>query len=470
MPTTDPAVRSDDHHGPDGREGARPAPGGTSRRGLLLGAGAVGGGLLGTARGYGAGHTSASTAPGASAAPGAGASPSEVMGDTGIEGDVGRAGWAEPGGQAARVAVSSPVGTDTVPFHGPRQAGVDTPAQAHAVFLALDLREDADRVRIERMLRLLTDDASRLTQGRATIADTEPELAAAPARLTVTFGFGPELVRRVAPDRAPAWLRPLPAFEQIDRLDPAFSDGDLLLQICGDDRMSVAHARRMLLKAARPFATERWVQEGFRSARGAHPTGTTMRNLFGQVDGTGNPAADTPHLDRVVWGVGAEQVGVTPWIPDGTSVVIRRIEMLMDTWDELDRPAKEKVIGRRLGTGAPLTGEQEHDEPDFDAVGPTGFPVISDIAHLRRARGEEPEYGMLRRGYNYDDPRGALEAGSGLIFAAYQADVDRQFVPVQARLAESDHLNLWTVPVGSAVFAIPPGCAEGGFVGDALFA
>ena len=470
MPTTDPAVRSDDHHGPDGREGARPAPGGPSRRGLLLGAGAVGGGLLGTALGYGAGHASASTAPGPSAAPGAGASPSEVMGDTGIEGDVGRAGWAEPGGQAARVAVSSPVGTDTVPFHGPRQAGVDTPAQAHAVFLALDLREDADRVRIERMLRLLTDDAARLTQGRATIADTEPELAAAPARLTVTFGFGPELVRRVAPDRAPAWLRPLPAFEQIDRLDPAFSDGDLLMQICGDDRMSVAHARRMLLKAARPFATERWVQEGFRSARGAHPTGTTMRNLFGQVDGTGNPAADTPHLDRVVWGVGAEQVGVTPWIADGTSVVIRRIEMLMDTWDELDRPAKEKVIGRRLGTGAPLTGEQEHDEPDFDAVGPTGFPVISDIAHLRRARGEEPEYGMLRRGYNYDDPRGALEAGSGLIFAAYQADVDRQFVPVQARLAESDHLNLWTVPVGSAVFAIPPGCAEGGFVGDALFA
>lgn len=48
MPTTDPAVRPDDHHGPDGREDARPAlPAGPSRRGLLLGAGAVGGGLLG---------------------------------------------------------------------------------------------------------------------------------------------------------------------------------------------------------------------------------------------------------------------------------------------------------------------------------------------------------------------------------------------------------------------------------------
>lgn len=478
MPTTDPAEHPGAPRGEDARpvsprgEGARPArPAGPSRRGLLFGAGAVGGGLLGTALGYGAGHASAAPdAPAASGAAGAGASPSEVMGDTGIEGEVGRAGWAEPGGQSARVAVSSPVGTDTVPFHGPRQAGVDTPAQAHAVFLAFDLLPDTDRLGIERMLHLLTDDAARLTQGRATIADTEPELAAAPARLTVTFGFGPELLARVAPDRAPAWLRPLPAFPQIDRLDPAFGDGDLLLQICGDDRMSVAHARRMLIKAARPFAAERWAQEGFRASRGAHPTGTTMRNLFGQVDGTANPAAQTPHLDRVVWGVGAEQVGITPWIQDGTSLVVRRIEMLLDTWDELDRPGKERVIGRTLGTGAPLTGEQEHDEPDFVALGPAGFPVIPDISHLRRARMDVPEYGMLRRGYNYDDPRGAIESGAGLIFAAYQADVDRQFVPVQERLAESDHLNLWTVPVGSAVFAIPPGCAEGGFVGDVLFA
>ena len=126
MPTTDPAEHPDAPRGEDARqasprgEDARPAlPAGPSRRGLLFGAGAVGGGLLGTALGYGAGHASATPdAPAASGAAGAGASPSEVMGDTGIEGDVGRAGWAEPGGQAARVAVSSPVGTDTVPFHG----------------------------------------------------------------------------------------------------------------------------------------------------------------------------------------------------------------------------------------------------------------------------------------------------------------------------------------------------------------
>jgi dye decolorizing peroxidase len=29
-------------------------------------------------------------------------------------------------------------------------------------------------------------------------------------------------------------------------------------------------------------------------------------------------------------------------------------------------------------------------------------------------------------------------------------------------------LNQWTTPIGSAVFAIPPGCQEGGYIGDTL--
>ena len=45
----------------------------------------------------------------------------------------------------------------------------------------------------------------------------------------------------------------------------------------------------------------------------------------------------------------------------------------------------------------------------------------------------------------------------------------RQFLPVQHRLAELDLLNEWTTPIGSAVFAIPPGCEEGGWIGEQLF-
>jgi dye decolorizing peroxidase len=43
-------------------------------------------------------------------------------------------------------------------------------------------------------------------------------------------------------------------------------------------------------------------------------------------------------------------------------------------------------------------------------------------------------------------------------------------VPVQARLAESGVMNLWITHIGSAAFAIPPGCAPGEFVGQRLLA
>lgn len=51
---------------------------------------------------------------------------------------------------------------------------------------------------------------------------------------------------------------------------------------------------------------------------------------------------------------------------------------------------------------------------------------------------------------------------------SFQADPLAQFVPVQRRLDELDLLNTWTTPTGSAVFAVPPGCEEGGFVGETL--
>ncbi len=445
-----------------------------SRRAILLGAGVAGGGLIGTALGYAGRLTGATVAP-PDATPASGAAvPGAGSGPVAVGTGPGSAGWAEPGGEAGRVPVSWPVGTDTVPFHGPRQAGVDTPAQAHAIFLALTLKPGTDRDGIRRMLRLLSDDAARLTQGRATLADTEPELAATPARMTVTFGFGPRLLELTAPRLAPAWLRPLPAFG-IDRLRPDYTGGDLLLQLCGDDPMSLAHARRMLLKDARAFAAVHWVQAGFRGARGATPDGTTMRNLFGQVDGTANPVPGSAELERIVWGNGSGPLELTPWVPGGTSLVLRRITMDLDAWDELDRPGKEQVIGRRLADGAPLTGTAEHDAPDLAARNGLGFPVVSDVSHLRRSRTSNPDQAMLRRAYNYDDgPRaGGPGTGSvsnaGLLFAAFQCDVDQQYVPIQRRLAESDHLNLWTTPIGSAVFAIPPGCDEGGFVDELLF-
>ncbi|WP_040167227.1 Dyp-type peroxidase [Microbacterium gorillae] len=351
-------------------------------------------------------------------------------------------------------------GADTVPFHGVHQAGIATAPQAHATLIGLDLRADVDRSALARLMRILTDDAVRLTAGEPALADSEPELALAPARLTVTFGFGPAFVAR-AGGSAPAWLAPLPAFA-VDRLRPEFSDGDLLLQVCADDPLTVAHTVRMLLKDARSFAAVRWTQSGFRRARGSEASGTTMRNLFGQIDGTANPRPGTVDFDRVVW-------STQGWLSGGTGFVLRRIEMNLDTWDVLDRGGREQAAGRFLASGAPLTGVREHDEPDFAATTAVGFPVIPEFSHLRRARSDDATQRMLRRAYNYDErPTGGGVSSSGLLFASFQADVDAQFTPVQRRLDELDLLNRWTTPIGSAVFAIPPGCLAGGFIGETL--
>jgi dye decolorizing peroxidase len=362
------------------------------------------------------------------------------------------------------VAAAEPVhGGDTVAFHGVHQAGIATPAPAHAAFIGLDLRAGTERDDVRRMLRVLTDDAVRLTQGRPALADTEPELATTPSRLTVTLGFGPDLFTKIGrPQARPASVAVLPRFAA-DHLQPGWSGGDLLLQVCCDDPLTLAHTVRMLSKDARDFATVRWVQRGFRPARGSAPAGTTMRNLMGQVDGTVNPAAGTPEFDAAVWATGPA------WFTGGTVLVLRRIAMNLETWDAFDRAGKELVTGRRLDTGAPLTGTVEHDVPDLKAVDADGFPVIDDQAHVRLAHATIPAELMLRRGYNYDQgPAADGTADVGLLFAAYQADATTAFVPVQHRLAAKDALNRWITHIGSAVFALPPGCVDGDYLGRSL--
>ncbi|MDT9593177.1 Dyp-type peroxidase [Nocardioides zeae] len=353
---------------------------------------------------------------------------------------------------AAVAAGEAVTGGETEPFHGVHQAGVVTPPQAHTSLLGLDLVDGAGTEDLTRMMRLLSDDAARLTSGTGALADTEPELAVSPARLTVTFGFGPRVLRMLRPAFDPG-LQELPAFS-LDRLDPAWGQTDVLVQVCAEDPVTVAHARRMLLKDASPFATTRWVQEGFRRARGTERAGTTMRNLMGQVDGTVNlPVED--HA-RLLWSEGAAAA-----FDGGTFLVLRRIEMDMVDWDRTDRVAREFTVGRRLSDGAPLTGDAEFDEPDFEATDAVGFPVIDPASHVARSRSENTDERFLRRAYNYAMPTGE----SGLLFVAYAADVERQFVPVQQRLDELDLLNEWVTTIGSAVYAVPPGCVEGDFVG-----
>ncbi len=350
-----------------------------------------------------------------------------------------------------------PYGGRTVAFHGSRQAGVTTPAQAHLSLLGIDLEPHVHREDLARLLTLLSDDAARLTQGRMALADTEPELATAPAQLTMTFGFGPDVTRRFWRGSG-GIVRPLPAF-RTDRLDDDWGQTDLAVQICAEDPMAVAHARRMILKDLEGLARPRWVQHGYRRAYGAEVPGTTMRNVMGQVDGTANPRTEDD-LDDLVW-------SQAPGFAGGTSMVVRRIRTNLDTWDRVDRNGREAVIGRRLDTGAPLTGVNEHEAPDLEARNSLGLPVIDPASHVARARSTDPRQRFLRRPYNYTvpDPTRPTGEDSGLVFIAFAADLERQFVPVQRRLAETDRLNEWVSTIGSAVYAVPPGVAQGKYVG-----
>ena len=135
----------------------------------------------------------------------------------------------------------------------------------------------------------------------------------------------------------------------------------------------------------------------------------------------------------------------------------------------MDHAGKEESIGRRLSDGAPLTGGSEFSAPDYEAVDENGFLVIPPTAHMRRAHAQAPQERILRRPYNYDD--GITKDGSadaGLIFVAFMADPTAQFVPIQERLAQADVLNVWTTPIGSALFAVPGGVQDGQYIGQAL--
>ena len=266
-------------------------------------------------------------------------------------------------------------------FFGEHQGGIATAQQANSYFVAFDLVAKS-RDDVTAMLRAWTEAAARMTSGETARPlgedlsiegpDGASALGLAPARLTITFGFGAGLFVKDGVDRyglaakRPDALVDLPKFNG-DQLQAARTGGDISVQACADDPQVAFHAVRELDRLSYGAAQIRWAQAGFLPRT---PPGETPRNLMGFKDGTINPplggaptTPDSPRgFDDVVW-VGEEG---PDWMRGGSYMVARRIRISLEHWDRTEVDFQEQVIGRHKYSGAPIGKSGEQEPLDLD--------------------------------------------------------------------------------------------------------
>nr|WP_110814847.1 iron uptake transporter deferrochelatase/peroxidase subunit [Mycolicibacterium obuense] len=400
-------------------------------------------------------------------------------------------GAAGAGALAGRASAAQPANhlNTAVAFRGEHQAGIVTEAQDRMHFATFDVTTNS-RDDVIKMLADWTEMAERMTQGEEAFAngatgqnpyapptDTGEALGLPPSQLTLTIGFGPSFFLKDGVDRfriadkKPAQLVDLPKFPN-EKIDPARSGGDIVVQACANDPQVAVHAIRNLARIGFGTVAVRYSQLGFGRTSSTTRDQSTPRNLFGFKDGTANLRSDeTDKLNRFVW-VGD---GDGPaWLTGGSYLVARRIRMRIEQWDRTTLLEQERVVGRQKGSGAPMGLNDEFDELNFSLTDKKDKPLIDERAHVRLASKDNlGGIEILRRGYNFTDGSdgfGHLDAG--LFFIAFVRDPIKQFVPMQNAISRNDAMNEYVTPTSSAVFACPPGIREGDtstFWGSTLF-
>jgi deferrochelatase/peroxidase EfeB len=361
---------------------------------------------------------------------------------------------------ALAAPLATPAAEQSIDFFGAHQAGIATPTQQYLQFLSLDLASDS-RDDLAAVLAQLSGAGHLLSQGKPVgplqtgelpPVDTGETVGLGPSRVTITFGLGPRVFahgRFGLEHLRPAPLVELPAFAG-DQLDPAFSGGDIAVQVCAEDPQVAFHAVHDLIRLAAPTALPRWLVAGFGRIANSRSQ-VTPRNLIGFKDGTQNiMVEDKRALGRFVWAGAPESPA---WMRGGSYLVARRIAIQLTAWDD-----------------SGLDQQQAHERDRVDLTARAGGAlVIPADSHIRLA---SPSYNrgqrMLRRGYSYVGGLAQGSAAAGLLFLCYQRDPRAQFIPIQRRLANRDALNAFVQPIGSAIFACPPGARRGGFVGETL--
>jgi deferrochelatase/peroxidase EfeB len=384
--------------------------------------------------------------------------------------------FAAEGAAAPRVADAPVAHEDAkirVPFYGVHQAGVVTPRPASGMVVAFDVAANSPS-ELTALFKTLTERIAFLTQG-GPVPQRDPKLPPAdsgllgpvvePDSLTITVSVGASLfqdrpwMKALKPNR----LARMAQFPN-DALVEANCHGDIALQFCANNQPTNIHALRDILKNTSDFMVLRWRQEGSVPVMTPGPDGKTdsARNFLGFRDGSANPNSnDAAAMDRIVW-VGAAD-GEPKWAQGGSYQAVRIIRMLVEDWDRTPLGEQQRIIGREKMSGAPMDQPRatEHDVPDFatDAKG-DGTPLD---AHIRLANPRRPDTEanlILRRPFNFSN--GVTKSGQledGLLFVAYQADLEKGFITVQNRL-NGEPLEEYIKPFGGGYFYVLPGVRD----------
>ncbi|MGK9044325.1 iron uptake transporter deferrochelatase/peroxidase subunit [Mammaliicoccus vitulinus] len=358
-----------------------------------------------------------------------------------------------------------------VNFYGKYQSGITTEVQKHVYFVVLTINKMSVS-EVKEMFKIWTNYSVHLMNGdfvkelgknkMLPSPDTGETIGLDANRLSLTFGISPSFFEKVGLNkRKPELLKDLPHFPK-DQLDEAYTGGDICIQACSDDPQVNFHAIRNLIRIAKGEVSMKWSQTGFNSFKEKDGKIETPRNLFSFKDGTGNPSVhNQSELDKYIF----IQDG---WAKNGAYLVVRRIQMLLETWDRTALGEQEATFGRYRHSGAPIGKENEFDTFDPNIKDKNGNNLIEKASHVSLAKSSKTN--ILRRSYSYSDgihsQTGTFDAG--LLFLSFQKSPE-QFIKIQNKMGAVDKLNEYITHRGSGIFLCLPGVREGGYLGETLF-
>jgi putative iron-dependent peroxidase len=273
-------------------------------------------------------------------------------------------------------------------------------------FIEFDLRPDVP-------MKVATAALSRL---RA------PAVAAGGVNLVA--GFGADLWRAVAPDHAPAELRPFTPISAVGGHRAPATQHDFWLWINGSSRDVVFEHARAAVQALNEVAVVATDQPAF-----VH---RDSRDLIGFIDGTANPMThEAPEVALVPEGqpgAGGSHVLVMRWVHD------------LDAFERLPVAEQQRAVGRTRATSRELTDDEK--------------PADAHIARVEIA----DEAGVERPIYRRSVPYGTV-GEAGLYFVAFSADRTR-FDRMLARMfglddGIHDRLTDFSRPVSGSFYFAP---------------